>query len=55
MNMIANSHQICIDISLGLDDELIRFGDLGLIFKVTTRLKLSAISHKSVSTFIMQW
>ena len=39
MNQWADSYQICIDKSLVLDDEL-KFGDLGLIYKVTAGLSL---------------
>ena len=35
-----------MDVTLGHDEELIRFGDLDLIFKVTAGLKLPNLSPK---------
>ena len=35
-----------MDVTLGYDEELIRFGDLDLIFKVTAGLKLPNLSQK---------
>ena len=35
-----------MDVTLGHDEELIRFCDLDLIFKVTVRLKLPNLSTK---------
>ena len=53
MKQQADSYQVCRDISLGLDDELIRFFlDLDLIFKVNAGLKLSNLS-KNVFVYMI--
>ena len=46
MNWSEDFNQIRMDITLGHDEELIRFGDIDLIFKVTTALKLLNFSQK---------
>ena len=46
MNWLADFNQICMDITLGNDEELISFGDLDLFFKVTAGLKLQNMSQK---------
>ena len=45
MNGLVDYNQICTDITLGHDEELIRFFCLDLISKVTVGLKLSNISQ----------
>ena len=35
MNRLSDFNQVCMDITLGHGEEMIRFGDLDLIFKVT--------------------
>ena len=46
MNWLADFNQICMDIALGHDEELICFSDLDLLFKVTAGLKLPHLSQK---------
>ena len=46
MNWSADFNQIFTDITFGHDEELIRFGDLHLIFKVTVGLILPNVSPK---------
>ena len=46
MNWLADFNQICMDITFGHDEVLIRFGDLDLIFKVTAWLKLPNFSQR---------
>ena len=48
MNQLADFNQICMDITFGHDKKLNRFGDLDLIFKVTSRLNPPNLSQKSV-------
>ena len=43
---MADFNQICMDITLGHDEELIMFGDLDLILTVTAGLKLRNVSQK---------
>ena len=45
MNWLADCNQIYIAITLGHDEEMIRFGDLDLIFKVTAGFKLPNLSQ----------
>ena len=44
MNLMGDCNLICMDITLGHDENLISFGDLGLIFKVTVELNTSNLS-----------
>ena len=46
MNRLVDFKQICMNILLGHFEDLIRFGDLDLIFKVTVGLKLQSVSQK---------
>ena len=47
MNWSADFNQICMDITLGHDEELIRFfGNYGQFFKVTMGLKLPNLGQK---------
>ena len=46
MNWSEDFNQICKDVTLGHDEELIRFSDTDLIFKVTAALKLPNLSQK---------
>ena len=46
MNRLMDFNQICLDIPLGHDEELIDFGDLDLFFKVSAGLKLPNLSQK---------
>ena len=46
MNWLADFNQICMDITLGHDEELIDFGDLDLFFKVSAGLKLAKFEPK---------
>ena len=46
MNWLADFNQICMDITLGHDEELIWFCYLDLFFKVTAGLKLPELSQK---------
>ena len=46
MNQLADFNQICMDITFGLPKSWIGFGDLDLIFKVTTRLNPPNLSQK---------
>ena len=47
MNRLVDFDQICMNITLGHDEELISFGDLDPILKVTYELKLPNLSQKS--------
>ena len=46
MNWLTDFNQICMDITLGHDEERICFGDLDLFFKVSAGLKLPDLSKK---------
>ena len=46
MNRLPDFNQIGMDITLGHGEELIRFGDLDMILKVTAGLKLPNLSKK---------
>ena len=46
MNWLADFNQICMDITLGHDEELFDFGDRDLFFKVSAGLKLPNLSLK---------
>ena len=47
MNWLTDFNQICMDITLGHDEELILFfGDLDIFFKVSAGFKLPNLSQK---------
>ena len=46
MNWLVEFKQIFVVITFGHNEELISFGDLGLIFKVTVGPKLPNLSQK---------
>ena len=46
MKWLMDFNQICIDMTLGHDEELIRFGDYDLLYKVAVALKLPNLSQK---------
>ena len=47
MNWLADFNQICMNITLGHDEEFVfGFGDLDLFFKVIVGLKLPNLSQK---------
>ena len=48
MNQPADFNQICMDKTIGHDEELIRFGDLDLISKVNAGLKLPNLSQNLI-------
>ena len=52
MNQSADFNQICMDVKLGKNEELIRFGDLDLSFKVTAGLELP---NKSACLHVISW
>ena len=45
---LADFNQMCMDITLEHDEELIWFGDLELFFKVSAELKLPNLSQKVI-------
>ena len=49
MNWLADFNQICMDITLEHDEELIDFGDHDLFFKVIAGFKLPNLSQKMIS------
>ena len=51
---MADFNQMCIDITLGHDEELIRFDDLVLIFKVIVEFKLQNLSQKKLVCMLSQ-
>ena len=56
MNRWVDINKICTDVILGHGEELIRFFDLDLIFKVTAGLKLPNVSPKRlVCTISHDW
>ena len=48
MNQPADFNQICMDKTMGHDEELIRFGDLDLISKVSAGLKVPNLSQNLI-------
>ena len=48
MNRLADFNKTCINVTLG-HEELIMFGDLDLIFKITAGHKLPNLSKKCLS------
>ena len=46
MNWLADFNQSCMDITWGHDVELIRFGDLDLVFNISVGLTLSNLIQK---------
>ena len=52
MNQLGDFNQSYMDITLGHEEELIRFGDLDLIFKVSAGPKLQNLSQNALVSML---